>query len=478
MNSYNLLPILVPLLLAAGSVLVLLGDLAARRRAGVAQWIAAIVLLLAGAFTLGTWGQGGSGFFGQIWGDAFASFFNLIFLAAAFLVVLSGADYLTRNGIHLGEYYSLVLLAVLGMSFMASGGDLLIIFLGIETMSIALYVLAGFHRTRPRSNEAALKYLLLGAFSTGFLLYGIAMVYGQIGTTSLIEFSNYLASSEAPFGGYMGIGVALLLVGLAFKVAAVPFHFWSPDVYDGAPTPITALMSTASKAAAFAAVLRVFYLPDYPLSLSYENTLWVLAVLTMTVGNLSALAQTGIKRMLAYSSIAHAGYMLVGFVAMNELGAAGILYYLGVYLFMNVGAFTIAWLVNRRGGGEYQISDYAQLGYRRPTLAILMSVFLLSLIGIPPLAGFFGKLYVFSAAVQAGYVWLVVIAVLNSAVSVYYYLRVIVVMYMKEDEGLREVERAPSVAFTAAVCGILIILLGVFSGSLLDLARASVASLP
>lgn len=478
MNSYNLLPILVPLLSAGGSVLVLLGDLAARRHPGVAQWIAAFILLLAGAFTIATWGQGGSGFFGQVWGDAFSSFFNLIFLAAALLVVLSGADYLNRNGIHHGEYYSLLLLAVMGMSFMASGGDLLIIFLGIEAMSIALYVLAGFHRNRPRSNEAALKYLLLGAFSTGFLLYGIAMVYGQIGTTNLIEFSNYLASSEAPLRGYMGIGVALLLVGLAFKAAAVPFHFWSPDVYDGAPTPVTALMSTASKAAAFAVVLRVFYLPDYPLSLSWENTLWGLAVLTMTVGNLSALAQTGIKRMLAYSSIAHAGYMLVGVVAMNELGAAGILYYLGAYLFMNVGAFTIAWLVNHRGGGEYRISDYAQLGYRSPTLAILMSIVLLSLTGIPPLAGFFGKLYVFSAAVQAGYVWLVVIAVLNNAVSVYYYLRVIVVMYMKEEEGLREVERAPSVAFTAAVCAILIILLGVFSGSLLDLARASVASLP
>ncbi|MFH1862491.1 MAG: NADH-quinone oxidoreductase subunit N, partial [bacterium] len=481
MNNLNftLTPIVTQLIIAAGALIVLLADLLlGKKTKTLTQGLTLATLIIAGIFCVSTWGAGGTGFFGQVSADGFASFFNLAFLVVAFLVVIASPGYLQRGGIHYGEYYVLLLLAVLGMSFMAAGTDLLIIFLGLETMSISLYVLVGFHRERPRSNEASLKYLLLGAFFTSFLLYGIALVYGQVGSTNLGEIAAYLKGTANPLGGYMGIGLALLLIGLAFKMAVVPFHFWSPDVYDGAPTPVTAFMSAAPKAAAFAAALRIFYEPALALGTTWEHVLWTLAVLTMTIGNFAALAQTSVKRMLAYSSITHAGYLLVGLLAANELGASGMLYYLFTYGFMNVGAFTIAYLVNRRGQGNYQLSDFAQLGAKNPVMALLMSIFMLSLTGIPPLAGFFGKFYVFSAGVQAGYIWLVIIAVLNSVVSVYYYLRVLVIMYMREGEGLQDLEKAPSVVITAGVCGLAILLFGLFPGVLLELARQSVASLP
>ncbi|RJP81755.1 MAG: NADH-quinone oxidoreductase subunit N [Candidatus Zixiibacteriota bacterium] len=479
LSRFNLITIATPLVLGAGVLLVMLVDLlSGRANRRPAQLAALAVVLAAAAVCLATWNTGGVSFFGQVSGDGFASFFNLIFLAVAFLVILAGPAYLERNAIHFGEYYSLVLVSVMGMAFMAAGTNLLVIFLGLETMSLALYVLAGFNPARQSSNEASLKYLLLGSFATGFLVFGIALVYGQIGSTDLARFSAYLAGAGDPFAGYMGAGVALLLIGLTFKMAVVPFHFWSPDVYDGAPTVVSAFMSAAPKAAAFAAALRIFYAPAESLGLPWERILWILAALTMTVGNLSALNQASIKRMLAYSSVAHAGYLLLGILAGNELGAAGILFYLASYVFMNVGAFTVAWMVNRRGEGRYDLGDFAQLGFRRPLLAAMMSVFMLGLIGIPPLAGFFGKLYVFTAAVQAGYVWLVVIAVLNSAVSVFYYLRVMVIMYMRENEALKDVDRIPATFAAVAACALMVILLGLIPGSVLDVARAAVASMP
>lgn len=478
MTSTDYLSLAPQIVLGVGILLAMMADVLVPGRSGRAAQIVALLALAAAAVTdIATWGSGGPAFYDMVRGDGFSSFFNLVFLVATFLVVLASPDYLERHEINRGEYYMLVLLATLGMTFMAAGQNLLIIFLGIETMSVSLYVLAGFNRARPRSNEAALKYLLLGAFSTGFLLYGIAMVYGQTGSTDLGKMAAYLAGTAHPMGGYMGIGLALILIGLAFKVAAVPFHFWSPDAYDGAPTPVTAFMSAAPKAAAFAATLRVFYPPAASLGIHWQHVVWVIAALTMTLGNLSALRQSSIKRMLAYSSIAHAGYILVGLLAGNALGASGMLFYLGSYIFMNVGAFTVAFLVNRRGQGNYAISDYAQLGFRRPVLAAIMTVFMLSLIGIPPLAGFFGKFYVFSAAVQAGYVWLVVIGVLNSALSVFYYLGVVVTMYMREAEGLQDLKPAPAVMLTVAVCAVLVILLGVFPSPLLDLAKVSVSSM-
>jgi NADH-quinone oxidoreductase subunit N len=478
MNPSDFPSIAPQIVLGAGIILAMLADvLFTSRSARAAQLVTLVTLVAAALMTVLTWGGGGNAFYDMVRGDGFSSFFNLVFILAAFLVALSSSDYLERLKLHKGEYYMLVLLATLGMTFMAAGHNLLVIFLGIETMSISLYVLAGFNTARPRSNEAALKYLLLGAFSTGFLLYGIAMIYGQTGSTSLTQFAAYLAGAANPMAGYMGIGLALLLIGLAFKMAAVPFHFWSPDAYEGAPTPVTAFMSAAPKAAAFAAALRVFYPSAASLGIHWQHVVWVLAALTMTLGNLSALRQTSIKRMLAYSSIAHAGYLLVGFLAGNALGASGMLFYLGGYAFMNIGAFTVAYLVNRRGQGQYAISDYAQLGYRRPVLAAIMTIFMLSLIGIPPLAGFFGKLYVFSGAVQAGYIWLVVIGVLNSALSVFYYLSVVVNMYMREAEGLEDVKPSPAVMLTVALCALIIILLGVFPNPLLDLARASVGSM-
>ncbi len=477
MNLTDLTSISTQIILAAGIVLVLLVDLLFGKKDRTLTQVCALAVVACAAAACLVFRGEGTAFFGQVRGDAFSAFFNLVFLAVTFLVILSSSSYLARQAIHHGEYYILLLTATLGMSFMAAGTNLLIIFLGLETMSVALYVLAGFNPARPRSNEAALKYLLLGAFSTGFLLYGIALIYGQVGSLNLNTLATYLSEAANPFAGYMGIGLALLLIGLAFKMAAVPFHFWSPDVYEGAPTPVTAFMSAAPKAAAFAAALRIFLAPAASMSFHWDQALQTLAVLTMTLGNLAALNQSSIKRMLAYSSIAHAGYLLVGLAAGNAFGAAGMLYYLGSYVFMNVGAFTLAYLVNRRGEGKYQLSDYAQLGAKSPALAILMSVFMLSLTGIPPLAGFFGKLYVFSAAVQAGHIWLVIVGVLNSLVSVFYYLRVMVIMYMREGEGLKDVERPSAVVFTVVVCSALVILLGLFPGSLLEVARAAVISM-
>jgi NADH-quinone oxidoreductase subunit N len=352
---------------------------------------------------------------------------------AAGLAVLISDQYMEREECNHGELYPLILFTVVGMMLMASGTDLMTIFLGLEVMSVSLYVLAGFNRKNLKSNEAGLKYFLLGAFSTGFLLYGMALTYGATGTTRIAKIAVVVGQMSVPSSNIMLVaGMLLMLTGFAFKVAAAPFHMWTPDVYEGAPTPMTAFMSAGPKAAGFAAALRIFLVALPTLQVEWSQVFWILAVLTMTIGNITALRQDNIKRMLAYSSIAHAGYCLVGFAAGNGTGTAGILFYMLSYAFMNIGAFAIIILIGKKGEPNGTVQDFAGLGVKHPMLAVAMSIFMFSLAGMPPTAGFIGKFYLFSGAIQQGYIWLAIIGVLNSAASVYYYLRVMVYMYMKD----------------------------------------------
>jgi NADH-quinone oxidoreductase subunit N len=407
--------------------------------------------------------------------DGYALFFDLLLLGAGVLVTLMSMGSLAESDIMAGEYYALVAFALAGMIAMVSAADLVVIFLGLEIMSVSVYILAGARRTEPRSNEAALKYFLLGAFATGFLLYGIALLYGATGA-----FRLELIAERAAAGADRGLllaGMGMLLVAFAFKVAAVPFHMWAPDVYEGAPTTVTALMAVAVKAAAFAVFVRIFLHAFAPLHADWSMALWGLAVATMTVGNLLALAQRSVKRMLAYSSVAHAGYVLVALTAGGPAGGAAALFYLLVYAAMTVGAFGVVAALARRGEPHEDIDDYAGLGFRAPLLGGAMAIFMLSLTGIPPLAGFAGKLHVFSAAVREGYVALAVIGVLNSAVSAGYYARVLVAMYMAPGTGAAAPARRPYLVTSIVVSAALTVLVGVFPALWLRLARLSFLAL-
>jgi len=366
-------------------------------------------------------------------------------LIAVGLAILVSIDHVADFTRRIGAYYALVLLAATGMLAMVTASDFMTIFLGLEIFSLALYILVGYYRNDLRSGEAALKYFLLGAFASGFFLYGIALIYGATGQTNLAGITMSIApqSSSLPFAPLLPIGIGLLLVGFGFKVALVPFHMWTPDVYQGAPTTVTAFMSVATKTAAFVALIRV--LASFTtVSQPWLMALAVLAALTMTWGNLAALRQVSVKRMLAYSSIAHAGYILTGLAAGTAQGAEAALYYLVVYTFMTFGAFGVVLAAQRRDENDLTMGQIAGLASREPFLAVLMSIFMFALIGIPPLAGFFGKLYVFGAAVDAGLTWLAVIGVINSGIAAYYYLRVTVSMYM--DAPAAEADGAGPVA--------------------------------
>jgi NADH-quinone oxidoreductase subunit N len=347
------------------------------------------------------------------------------------------------------------------------------IFLGLEVLSISLYVLAGFFRRQLRSNEAGLKYFLLGAFSPGFLLSGIALIYGVAGTTNLRDIGVYFSQHRAALGNPMAIaGMLLFSVGFLFKIAAAPFHMWTPDVYQGAPTPVTAFMSAGPKAAAFAAFIRTLFVALPGLREEWTSLLWILAVMTMVVGNVIAIYQTDIKRILAFSSIAHAGYALVGIVAYNEVGLAGVAFYLLAYTFMNLGAFAVLVLAGKKGEENLTLDGFAGFGYKQPVLAIALSIFLFSLMGLPPTAGFTGKFYVFAGAVKSGYIWLAVIGVLNSAVSLYYYLRIMVYMYFKEPtEDFAWVKLYPGALLSILLAVIGVFYLGVIPDAVMDLAK-------
>ena len=478
----DLRPLLPMLVLAATAAIVMVLDLLPpRERKDHLGFVSALGVVLTLVMTYWmTFAIGGGelrGFRGMVVLDPFALFFNIVIGYATGLVILLSMDYIRRAGQEAGEFYILVLLSSLGMMLMASAGDLIIVFLGLETMSIALYVLTGFFRHRLEAGEASMKYFLMGAFASAFFLYGIALIFGATGSTNLDRIANAVAAG-AGRDPMLAIGFGLLLVGFGFKISAVPFHMWAPDAYEGAPTSITAFIATGSKAAAFASLLRVLLTALRGAPLDWPMLMWGMAAITMTVGNVVALAQQNLKRMLAYSSIAHVGYMLVGVVAGGSLGNGAVLFYLLVYTFTTAGAFGAILLLERNGREAVQLADYGGLATRHPVLAVALSIFLLSLIGIPPTAGFVGKFYLFGAAVKSGYVWLAVIGVLNSAVAAYYYLRLIVFMYMREPEGAPTV-MAPSfsgaLALVVALWGV--VQLGVAPGPLFDLAQAAVIPL-
>lgn len=473
--------------LAAGGIAVLLVDAFWRREGqGHLTATAVLFLILAGA-SIAQQIQPGADASGRVFGgamviDGFSHFFNLAFLLVAFLSVAVGSVYFAREEHPLPEFYPLVLFATVGMMVMAAANDMVTLFVGLETMSISLYVLAAIQRHSLFSNEAGFKYLILGAFSSAFLLYGIALLYG---TTQTLQLDTMLqrVRMDASIAGepLFLVGWALILVGLGFKVALVPFHMWTPDVYDGSPAPVAGFMAAGVKAASFAALLRVAWAGTPTFTEQLGPLLVGLAIVTMVFGNIVALAQTNLKRMLAYSAIAHAGYLLVGVVASqprpDDGAAQGVLFYLLTYGLMNVGAFALVSLVSRRDEEMAELSGFAGLAKRNPIVAAAMAVFMLSLAGIPPTAGFWGKLYVFKAAVAEGYVVLAVVALLNSAVAMFYYLRVIVTMYMREPQ--HEAYDGDSVQIGAAMTAAAVALLyfGLAPAPLANLARQGAAAL-
>jgi NADH-quinone oxidoreductase subunit N len=516
-NFWILLP---ELILSVAGVVVMLVD-AFTRRESRQRWVtgapALVGLGAAGAATLWLWGAGeaaacSSCYYGMLALDPLRLSFTLVFLVVAALTVLVSMVWVEWEGVPAGEFHTLLLFATVGMMLMAAGNDLVMIFLGLEILSIATYVMAGLRRSDLRSNESSLKYFILGSFSSAFLLFGIALVYGatakdisttgaggavqhaiMAGTTNLSDIAERVNDSLYP--PLLFAGAAMLLIGFAFKVALAPFHVWTPDVYEGAPTPVTAFMAAGPKAAGFAAFMRVF-LSAFPLvaaSAQMKNTgaqlhaawlgaLWLLAILTMGVGNVVALVQTNVKRMLAYSSIAHAGYALVGFVAAGAApdatkqqdAVAAVAFYLLSYAVMNLGAFAVVTLIARGGDRRTDVEDYRGIGFQSPALSLTLSLFLLSLLGVPLTAGFMGKVVVFSEALGQGYRWLVIIGVLNTAISVYYYLRLVVVMFFRE----RTTEwRAPRIPASAALVLVLtaagVLYLGLFPGRVIDAFRSA-----
>jgi NADH-quinone oxidoreductase subunit N len=445
---------------------------------GLLAWISLLGLALCCGETLFLWGSHEGAFGDSYYLDNFALFFTQIFLGVAALTILSSVHYVRAAKIHEGEFYAMVLFATLGMILMAAANDLMVFFLGLETMSVAVYVLTGIQRGSSRAAEAAMKYFLSGAFATGFLLYGIALIYGATGSTNLSAIAVYLLEPMVEWPYYLAGGALLLLAGFAFKIGAVPFHFWVPDVYEGAPTPVTALMSAGVKAAAFAAWARIVLHKLSPLDADWVFPVAVLAVATMTLGNLLAIAQSSVKRMLAYSSIAHAGYLLIGIVVGEEWGGMPLLFYLLTYACMTAGAFAVVTALTEEETPRENYSDFAGLGFKRPFLALAMSLFMLSLAGFPPLAGFTGKFYIFRSAVLSGHTPLAIIGVLNSLLSVVYYLRVMVAMYMEEG-GVKgkSFTQSPFLYFALGLAVAGTLYLGILPARALEWSRAAFFSL-
>ncbi len=454
----DLLAIGPELALAGAAILVLLLDAwRPARNQRLAVGLTLLGLATAAVFTVTLWGEARAALGEMVAVDRVTLFFRLVIVASAAVATLFSATYLARTGEARGEYYALLLFATSGMTLLTAAADFIVVFLSLEVLSLSLYVMAGFSRRRLASQEASMKYFLLGAFSSAFFLYGIALTYGATGTTNIARVG--FAVDQIVGGGssltLLVAGAALLAVGFGFKVAAVPFHMWTPDVYQGAPTPVTAFMAAGTKVAGFAALLRVTFLALAPVGDLLVPALWAISALTMVVGSVLAIAQTDMKRILAYSSIAHAGFVLVGVVAANQQGLSGAMFYLAAYAAMILGAFGIVALVSRRGEEHTSLVAYEGLYRRSPALAALLTLFLLSLAGIPPTAGFTAKLLVFQAAVIAGHWALVVVAVLASVVAAFFYIRVIVVMYMQEPEeaGAIPMQAIPGLglAVTAAV---------------------------
>jgi NADH-quinone oxidoreductase subunit N len=414
----------------------------------------------------------GSAFYNTISVDTFSVFFHVVVLLIALVVILTSFEYLEVQRIRSGEYYALVLFGTVGMMLMSAAVELVLIFIALEISSISTYILAGMRRRAAESAEASLKYFLLGSFATAFFLYGVALVFGATGTTNVYGIAHYLQGQPSTLA-YLAVG--LMFVGLGFKVASAPFHIWTPDVYEGAPAPVVALMSTGPKAAAFAVLLRVLFATTAP---GWFWMVWVSAVLSMTLGNIGALVQQNVKRLLAYSSIAHAGYTLVAFAAAKQVGISAAIFYAASYAAMNVGAFAVVSHFASTGEKYVTLDDYSGLGRRSPLLAAILTIFLLSLIGIPVTGGFFAKFYVFSAALKSNLVGLTIIGVMNSAIAAYYYLRVIVYMYMRDERVEAPVARIPvSLGIGLAISLIATIYLGVLPGRVLEYTMQSAQDL-
>ncbi len=405
--------------------------------------------------------------------DHFAAFFKLIFLLAAALSIAISMKYLDIEREHHGEYYALILFATMGMMFMAGAMDLVTLYIGLETMAIATYVLVGFFRNNQRSNEASMKYFLLGAFSSGILLYGMSLLYGISGSTRFVRIAGALANRPLTDPIAM-MAMITLSAGLFFKIAAVPFHQWTPDAYEGAPTSITAFMSVAVKAASFAMMIRIFMIAIYPLRPHWAPIMAAVSVMTMTIGNIAAITQSNVKRLLAYSSISHAGYILIGFVAGNETGLTAIPLYLMIYTFTNIGVWAVIVALRRRDVIGEHIDEMSGLFFKNPGAAILMLIFLLSLAGIPPTAGFIAKYYLFAAAIETGHNVLAVIAVLNAAISIYFYLRIVVAMFMRDATEKTGLTYSPGLLAALGVAFVFTMWIGLYPDPFINMARQAV----
>ncbi len=476
MNTiYALGPVLI---VVAGSLLVMLCEAFFKREnRSYLAYISLLFLIANGAVCMKFWNKGYSYFDGNLALSNLSLFFVIILTVATFLVILISMKYLSLQNANYGEYYALLLFALSGMIIMVSTSDLIVIFLGLEVLSISSYALAGMRREDEKSNEAAVKYFLLGSFASAFLVFGIAMLYGATQATAIPSIIEGLRSG-ASMGPVGLIGLGLVVVGFGFKVAVVPFHMWTPDVYQGAPTPITAFFSVGPKAVGFAVLLRVFipYFQEVIDSQMMHGLLWIIAAITMIAGNLIALRQTNVKRILAYSSIAHAGYLMVAILAQD---IQSLVFYLTAYLFMNIGAFAAIIALGKKDHEYLELEDYKGIGFRYPWIGATFAVFLVSLAGFPPTGGFLAKFYVFSAAVRQGLVSLVIIGVLASLVSVFYYLRIIIFMYMKEPTSEVDIHMENPALFLALfLCLYGILQLGIFPGNILVLINQAVSYLP
>jgi NADH-quinone oxidoreductase subunit N len=471
---FRIMPELI--LTIAATLIMILEGLFGERNKGIYPKLTGFALLGALWGAVCAYSSPGPAFQSMLIVDGFATFFRVLVIVVGILVVLCSTQYLRRERTEGGEFYALIMYSIVGQCIMATANELMMIFIGLEISSIATYILAGYLRDDKRNNESALKYFLLGSFATAFLLYGIAWIYGITGSTNLVEIRRVIATKDLAMPMVLvGTAAAFMFVGFAFKISAAPFQIWAPDVYQGAPAPVAAFMSAGPKAAAFAIFLRVFMTAFEPISNRWEPILWVSALLTMIVGNFAALLQSNIKRLLAYSSIAHAGYVLVAVTAHSEIGTAAAMFYLAAYAFMNVGAFAVVTHFAGKGERFLAIDDMAGLGLRQPVTAGFLTVFLLSMIGVPLTGGFFGKFYIFKAALDANLIWLTILGLLSSAVAAYYYLRIIVVMYMHEPGTAAD--NVPSLAAgvkTALwVSAIATLILGVFPAFVLDFAGKS-----
>lgn len=461
---------ILPLIIVGTGILVsLVLEMYSKQSEKILPWFSVLIFSVTGILSLGTIIETRQIVFHNMLSvGGNTHLFYFIFNIGAALVALLSIDYIKKYGIYYGEYYILVQSSVLGMMLMAGAKDLLVIFLGLELMSVSFYVLAGLNRKRLSANEASLKYFLLGAFATGFVVYGIALIYGSAQTTSLDIITQKFAGLTNNL--LFIVGILLFLIGFSFKIAAFPFHMWVPDVYQGSPTTVAGLFSTGGKAAAFSSILitliAVFTNSAQNIFTPYLS---VIATLSMLFGSIVAIAQEDIKRMLAYSSISHAGYLTIGLASGNEYGVAGIIFYLAAYTFMNLGAFGIVAMVEGENESNLKISSYVGLSKRKPLLAALLALFMFSLAGIPPFAGFFGKYYIFISAIKADLTWLAILGVISSAISVYFYIRIVVLMYFRETELELTVAESRTGLLAVIISTLLVVLLGLFPGSILEL---------